>query len=73
MKDFLTVFFTWWWIVWLLMLVIMDPIAMMLGKHYGVGDQYTDTHFIVRHINLAARGMIIGWLMVHFLVQHVKD
>jgi hypothetical protein len=51
----------------------MDPIAVYLGRHYGVGDGYTDTHFIVRHINLTLRGMLLGYLAVHFLIQHRID
>lgn len=34
------------------------------------GSRYiTITHIIREHVPLWARGMIVGWLIVHFLIQ----
>lgn len=70
MRTFWTAF---WW-VWLAMLVIGDPIASWLGEHrYHEGDDLTDTHLLVTHINYGLRVAILAWLVYHFLFQHVRS
>ncbi len=59
-----------WWSIWFLMLVVGDPIANWLGNHYKVGDGYTDTHFLVTHINYGLRIAVLAWLAYHFLIAH---
>lgn len=69
MRNFWTIF----WSIWFLMLVVGDPIASWLGQHSGKGDGYTDTHLLVTHINYGLRVAVIAWLSYHFLVQHVSS
>ena len=56
-----------YWSLWLAMLVVGDP----LWEHFG-GEQATDTHFLSAHIPIGLRAGILGWLVYHFLVQHIK-
>lgn len=64
-------FWTFFWWIWLAMLAIGDPIASWLGEHkYKVGDDFTDTHLLVTHINYGLRVAVLAWLAYHFLVQH---
>lgn len=58
-----------WW-AWFAMLLIGDPIASWMGQHSGKGDDYTDTHLIVTHLNAGLRCAVLGWLIYHFLIQH---
>lgn len=73
MKTFLAYFYTCWWWVWFGMLLIGDPIASWLGQKYGVGDRFTDTHLIVRVLDPGLRAAVLGWLIWHFLVAHVRS
>ena len=70
MRHFLGVFFTWFWLLWLLELVLVDPLCVYLGKRYGVGDKFTDTHFLVIHIPMGLRVAIIAWMAYHFFIAH---
>lgn len=63
-------FWTYFWVIWLVMLVVGDPIAMWLGNRGHVGDDYTDTHLLVTHISMGLRVAVLAWLAYHFLVQH---
>lgn len=63
-------FWTYFWVIWVLMLVIGDPIAMWMGDRAHVGDRYTDTHLLVTHISMAIRWAILGWLIYHFTIAH---
>lgn len=65
-------FWTNLWALWLLMLIVADPIAMWMGNKYKVGDEFTDTHFLATHIPIAIRAGILGWLVYHFMVQHAR-
>lgn len=56
-----------YWAIWLAMLVIGDPLFMWIG-----GEKLTDTHFLAAYIPVAIRAGILGWLVYHFLVQHVR-
>lgn len=55
------------WLTWIAMLVIGDPIAI----HFW-GEHASDTHFLATHISVGIRAGIIGWITYHFLVAHVK-
>lgn len=70
MKQFWGILFTYWWIVWIAMLIVGDPIAKLLGDKYKVGDRFTDTHFLVTHISMGLRIAILAWMLYHFLVLH---
>lgn len=72
MRNALRVFFEYWWILWFLMLVVGDPIAVWLGKRNHVGDSYTDTHFIATHISMGLRVAILAWLAYHILIAHQR-
>ena len=63
-------FWQFWWVAWFVMLVVGDPIASWLGNRDHVGDQYTDTHLIVTHLNEGLRCAVLGWLIWHFLFAH---
>jgi hypothetical protein len=63
-------FWTFFWVLWLAMLVIGDPIALWFGDRSHLGDGYTDTHLLVTHIGMGLRVAIIAWLVYHFLVAH---
>ena len=56
-----------YWSLWLAMLVVGDP----LWEHFG-GETATDTHYLSEYIPIGLRAGILGWLVYHFLVQHVK-
>lgn len=56
-----------YWSVWLAMLVIGDPLFMWLGN-----ERLTDTHFLATYIPVGIRAGILGWLVYHFLVQHIR-
>jgi len=66
-------FWTSFWWLWFAMLLIGDPIASWLGQHRKVGDEFTDTHLIVTHLNLSLRCAVLGWLIYHFLFAHVRS
>ena len=53
------------WIIWLVMLLIGDP----LWIHFG-GEKASDTHFLVTHIGMGLRIAILAWLAYHFIVAH---
>lgn len=53
------------WSVWFAMLVIGDPLFI----HFG-GEQASDTHFLVTHINYGLRVAVLAWLAYHFLIAH---
>ena len=57
-----------YWSLWLIMLVIGDPLLMQIG-----GEKLSDTHFLAAHIPVAIRAGLLGWLVYHFLVQHVSS
>lgn len=61
------VFWDVFWLVWLLMLVVGDPIASWV-----FGEKATDTHFLATHISVSLRVPIIAWVAYHFIVVHVK-
>lgn len=53
-------------------IAMWTSLAVIFGfEMLGVfGHRYiTITHIVRQHIPLWARGMIIGWLIVHFLIQ----
>lgn len=56
------------WSVWLIMLVAGDPLLIWIG-----GEKLSDTHFLASHIPVGIRAGILGWLLYHFLVQHVSS
>lgn len=64
----MTIFALIYWSIWLAMLVIGDPALMAFG-----GEKLSDTHFLAVHIPIAIRAGILGWLVYHFLVQHVSS
>lgn len=63
-------FWTYFWVIWLAMLVIGDPIAKFLSRSRTPNDVYTDTHLLVTHISMGLRIAILAWLAYHFLVVH---
>lgn len=73
MKVFIGHFYTYFWWIWFAMLLIGDPIASWLGGRYKVGDEFTDTHLIVTHLDMGLRFAVIGWLIYHFLILHVRS
>lgn len=66
MKTFWTIY----WTLWLLMLVIGDPIAVWLGHRDKVGDKYSDTHYLVVVLGTPVIASVIVWLAIHFLIVH---
>jgi hypothetical protein len=67
------VFWPFFWWLWFAMLIIGDPIAMWLGRREHVGDQLTDTHLIVTHLNMGLRWAVLGWMIYHFTIAHVNS
>lgn len=64
----MSIFATVYWGIWLAMLVVGDPLWLWLG-----GEKDTDTHLLATYIPLGIRAGILGWLVYHFLVQHVRS
>jgi hypothetical protein len=62
-----TLFALIFWSAWLAMLVIGDPLLMWIG-----GEKLSDTHFLASHIPVGIRAGILGWLIWHFLREHVS-
>ena len=56
-----------YWSIWMAMLVVGDPLW-----EWTSGEQATDTHFLALYIPPALRAGILGWLIYHFMVQHLK-
>lgn len=53
------------WIIWVVMLVVGDPIF-----NWGFGEKYSLTHFLVTRITTSMRVPIIAWVAWHFIVAH---
>jgi hypothetical protein len=62
------IFWDAFWSLWVLMLLVGDPVAILTG-----GEQNSDTHFLVTHVNIGLRAGIIGWVAWHFLVAHPRS
>lgn len=63
----MTVFALIYWAIWLALLVIGDPLLIWIG-----GEKLSDTHFIAYYIPIGIRAGILGWLVYHFMVAHIK-
>lgn len=67
-KIYWTIFFS----LFMVGLVIPDIIAVRMGHARHLGDQLTFTHWLVMYIGISAIGAAIGYLIAHFLIVHVK-
>lgn len=65
-----TTYWTIFFIVFMVALVIPDWIAVIIGHRDHVGDSFTFTHWLVTKLGLSVIGAVIGYLVVHFLIVH---
>jgi hypothetical protein len=55
------------WSVWVVMLIVGDPIL-----NFAYGEQYSLTHFLVTRIVTSFRVPILAWTAYHFLIAHTN-
>jgi hypothetical protein len=67
-QTYWTIFFS----LFVLGLVIPDIIAVRMGHKRHLGDQLTFTHWLVVYIGLSALGAFAGYFVIHFFFVHKK-
>lgn len=68
--GFWTKFWTIYFFLGVVILVVADVTAMLKGEHAHMGDQFTFTHWLIMHVGLSIIGAFIGYLVAHFLIVH---
>lgn len=61
-----------YWTAVLALTALGDLIVPRFGSHFGQFDEKLSyTHYLAVHIPVGLRAALLGWLVYHFLVQHV--
>lgn len=68
--DFWKIYWSVYFGLGLILLVIPDIIAVIRGSRDHVGDEFTFTHWLIKYVGLSVIGAFIGYLIAHFLIVH---